>query len=184
MRRWKRPCVTASPLSDSRVFPWTTTKCRTPPRSVVFAKAWWLRKGNRTYYGYKIHAATDSRDGFVRGGHATPANRSDTEEFVSVLDEVGARAGESVYADKGYSSQLNRYVLAVRGLTDGIMHKAARNRELTRAERAPTAWSAAFGQRWSASSAPSSAATDFAARAISECPRSSWNFSSTPWPSI
>ena len=68
--------------------------------------------------------------------HATPANRSDTEEFVTVLDEVGARAGESVYADKGYSSQLNRYVLAVRGLSDGIMHKAARNRELTLAERA------------------------------------------------
>jgi len=96
----------------------------------------WLRKGNRAYYGYKIHAATDSRDGFVLGGHATPANRSDTEEFVTVLDEVGARVGESVYADKGYSSQLNRYVLAVRGLTDGIMHKAARNRELTLAEKA------------------------------------------------
>ncbi|MGE4538377.1 MAG: transposase [Desulfovibrio sp.] len=68
--------------------------------------------------------------------NATPANRSDTEEFVTVLDEVGARAGESVYADKGYSSQLNRYVLQVRGLSDGIMHKAARNRELTLAEKA------------------------------------------------
>jgi len=39
------------------------------------ADAAWLRKGNRAYYGYKIHAATDSRDGFVLGGHATPANR-------------------------------------------------------------------------------------------------------------
>ena len=100
------------------------------------ADAAWLRKGNRAYYGYKIHAATDSRDGFVLGGHATPANRSDTEEFINVLDEVGAKAGERVYADKGYSSQLNRYVLAVRDLSDGIMHKAARNRELTLAERA------------------------------------------------
>ena len=70
------------------------------------------------------------------GGHVTPANRSDTEEFVTVLDEVGARAGECIYAEKGSSSQLNRYVLAVRGLSDGIMHKAARNRELTLAERA------------------------------------------------
>ena len=100
------------------------------------ADAAWLRKGNRAYYGYKIHAATDSQDGFVLGGHATPANRYDTEEFVTVLDEVGARAGESVYADKGYSSQLNRYVLVVRGLSDGIMYKAARNRELTLAEKA------------------------------------------------
>ncbi|WP_235669702.1 IS5 family transposase [Solidesulfovibrio carbinolicus] len=95
------------------------------------AEAAWLRKGNRAYYGYKIHAATDTRDGFVLGGHATPANRSDTEEFVAVLDEVDAKAGESIFADKGYSSQLNRYVLQVRGLADGIMHKAARNRELT-----------------------------------------------------
>jgi len=32
------------------------------------ADAAWLRKGNRAYYGYKIHSATDSRDGFVLGG--------------------------------------------------------------------------------------------------------------------
>ncbi|MHC1712859.1 MAG: IS5 family transposase [Solidesulfovibrio sp.] len=99
------------------------------------ADAAWLRTGSRAYYGYKIHAAMDSQDGFVLGGHATPANRSDTEEFVCVLGEIGVRAGESVYADKGYSSQLNRHVLAVRGLSDGIMHKAARNRELTLAEK-------------------------------------------------
>ena len=34
------------------------------------ADAAWLRKGNRAYYGYKIHAATDSRDGFLLGGCA------------------------------------------------------------------------------------------------------------------
>ena len=99
------------------------------------AEAAWLRKGNRAYYGYKIHAATDSRDGFILGGHATPANRSDTEEFVAVLDEGDAKAGESIFADKGYRSQLNRFVLQVRGLADGIMYKAARNRELTLSEK-------------------------------------------------
>ena len=77
------------------------------------ADAAWLRKGNRAYYGYNIHATTNSRDGFVLGGHATPANRS-----------------------MGYSSQLNRYVFQVLGLSGGIMHKAARNPELTPAERA------------------------------------------------
>ena len=85
------------------------------------AEAAWLRKGNRAYYGYKIHAATDTWDGVVLGGHATPANRSDTEEFVAILDEVDAKAGESIFADKGYSSQLNRFVLQVRGLADGII---------------------------------------------------------------
>ncbi len=100
------------------------------------AEAAWLRKGNRAYYGYKIHAATDSRDGFVLGGQVTQANRSDTEEFVAVLNEFGVKAGESIFADKGYGSQLNRYVLQVRGFAAGIMDKAARNRELTPSERA------------------------------------------------
>jgi len=96
----------------------------------------WLRKGNRAYYGYKIHAATDSRDGFLLGGHATPANRSDTEELPEVLDESGLRRGGFVYADKGYCSRLNRHVLQARGLGDGIMYKAARNRELSAAQKA------------------------------------------------
>lgn len=78
----------------------------------------------------------DSRDGFVLGGQATPANRSDTEACVTGLDEVGLRTGESIDAGKGYCSQLNRYVFQIPGLSDGIMHQAARNRERTLAERA------------------------------------------------
>jgi len=65
-----------------------------------------------------------------------PANRSDTEEFVTVLDEINVRTGESLSADKGFRSQLHRYVLHVRGLPEGIMRKAARNRELMLAEKA------------------------------------------------
>jgi hypothetical protein len=47
------------------------------------ADAAWLRKGNRAYYGYKIHAAMDSRDGFLFGGHVTPANRSDPQNLLT-----------------------------------------------------------------------------------------------------
>ncbi|MFU2207765.1 IS5 family transposase [Solidesulfovibrio sp. C21] len=100
------------------------------------ADAAWLRKGNRAYYGYKIHAATDSRDGFLLGGHVTPANRSDTQEFIDLLDEIDPVPGGCIYADKGYSSQLNRHVLQARGLADGIMYKAARNRALSAVEKA------------------------------------------------
>jgi transposase, IS5 family len=98
--------------------------------------ATWLRKGNRAYYGYKIHVATDSRDGFWLGGHATQANRSDTEKLPEVLDESGLRRGGFVYAEKGYCSHLNRHVLQARGILDGIMYKAARNRELSAAKKA------------------------------------------------
>lgn len=38
--------------------------------------------------------------------------------------------------DKGYSSQLNQPVILARGLVDGIMHKAARNRALSVNEKA------------------------------------------------
>jgi transposase, IS5 family len=66
----------------------------------------------------------------------TPANRSDTQEFVDLLDEIGPMPGGCIYADKGYSSQLNRHVLKARGLADCIMYKAARNRALSASEKA------------------------------------------------
>lgn len=100
------------------------------------ADAAWLRKGNRAFYGYKIHAATDSRDGYLLGGHVTPANRSDTQELLEILNEIKPKPGSRIFADKGYSSQSNRETLKQRGLEDGIMHKAARNRALSADQKA------------------------------------------------
>jgi len=59
----------------------------------------------------------------VLGGHTTPAHRSAMEAFATVPDEITARVGESIYADKDSDSQLNRYILQVRELPDGIMHQ-------------------------------------------------------------
>ena len=98
-------------------------------------EAAWLRKGRRAYYGYKIHAAVDSRDGFLLGGHATPANRSDTGEFVRLVDSVGLAGGTYVYADKGYASGANRDALMERGLKDGTMDKATRSGPLNGFEK-------------------------------------------------
>ena len=99
------------------------------------AEAAWLRKGNRAFYGYKVHAATESRDGFILGGHVTPANRSDTGEFERLVLEADVPAKGYVFADKGYASKANRETLIGLRLKDGIMHKAARNRALTDMER-------------------------------------------------
>lgn len=71
-----------------------------------------------------IHAGTDSRGVFSLDGHAISDNRSDTGEFVIVPDEVGARTGESSYADKGSRSQLDRYVLHIGRLSDDIRWSA------------------------------------------------------------
>lgn len=98
-------------------------------------QAAWTRKGNRIWYGYKVHAAVDAEHGFIMAGHATPANRSDCKEMMEVVSQCDLEEGSPVFADKGYSSQANRCELEEAGLFDGIMYKAARNRPLTKAER-------------------------------------------------
>lgn len=99
------------------------------------ADAAWLRKGRKAYYGYKMHVATDSRDGFVLGGHVTPANHSDIKELPRLLEEVALPPGGVVFADKGYSSASSREQVVRRGFWDGIMSKAQRNRPLSGVER-------------------------------------------------
>ena len=96
----------------------------------------WLRKGSRAWYGYKIHLAASPGKGFILGGHVTPANRSDVGELPKLLDDTALSPGMHVYADKGYSSELNRFIVTRRGYKDGIMAKAGRNRILTTAQQA------------------------------------------------
>ena len=95
----------------------------------------WLWKRRQAYYGYKIHVATDSRDGYVLGGHVTPANLSDTGEFERLVDSVRLRKGAYVFADKGYTSGRNRDVLHYRSLKDGIMDRGTRSGPLTQLEQ-------------------------------------------------
>jgi IS5 family transposase len=91
--------------------------------------ATWIRKGKRPYYGYKAHISVDAKDGYVTGGHVTPANIADTTELEKLVDHLPE--GTIVLADKGYASEKNRNILKERKLEDGIMDKAARNRPLT-----------------------------------------------------
>ena len=99
-------------------------------------EAAWIWKQRKAHYGYKIHAATDSRDGFILGGHVTPANLSDTGEFERLVDAIAVDCGAHVYADKGYTSAHNRDVLHGRELKDGIMDRATRSGPLNWYEKA------------------------------------------------
>jgi transposase, IS5 family len=98
-------------------------------------EARWTIKAKKPYYGYKIHISTDADHGFIVGGHATPANRADTKELMEVVKEAGAPKGSMVFADKGYASADNRCSLEENGLTDGIMYKAAKGKELSEAQK-------------------------------------------------
>jgi len=95
----------------------------------------WTVKAKKPYYGYKIHMSTDFYHGFITGGHTTGANRSDTKELVSVLEESAVENGTLVLADKGYSSLENRKELTKRGLYPGIMYKAQKNKPLNNLQK-------------------------------------------------
>jgi IS5 family transposase len=95
----------------------------------------WTIKAGKPFYGYKVHAATDAGHGFIIGGHVTPANKSDTKELKDIVEESGISEGAMVFADKGYASTENRCDLEEGRITDGIMYKAARGRELTEPQK-------------------------------------------------
>ena len=86
-------------------------------------------------YGYKKHVLTNSQ-GIVHKIITTPANCSDTKEFIPLLEGEEIPKGTPVFADKGYASRENREYLKSRGLKDGIMQKAQRNRPLTEQQKA------------------------------------------------
>ena len=95
-------------------------------------EAAWLKKGKKTYYGYKVHMASDAQYGLVVGGHVTPANRSDMNEIDRVLSEIPEEICHGrCYADKGYTSKANREVVRRHGFKDGIMEKATRGKQLS-----------------------------------------------------
>jgi IS5 family transposase len=94
-------------------------------------EAAWIKKGKRPYYGYKAHLSVDAKDGYILGGHVTPANVADTTEFEKLINGSNLPKDSFVLADKGYASEKNRTILKDKGYADGIMAKAVRNKPLT-----------------------------------------------------
>ena len=97
-------------------------------------KARWVYKQKRYHYGYKKHCLTNVQ-GIVQKVITTAANRSDTKEFIPLLEEANVPQGTVVLADKGYACGEIRLYPQTHHLQDGIMHKAQRNRALTEEEK-------------------------------------------------
>jgi len=93
-------------------------------------EARWLKKGNKSFFGYKKHVGT-TENGLILGVHTTPANESDTKHFTTVLGKCNLQEGCSVNADKGYTSKENREYLKSKKYKDRIQHKATRGKALT-----------------------------------------------------
>ena len=65
----------------------------------------WIKKGKNAYYGYKNHISVDAKDGFILGGHITPASTADTTELKRIVNELILPEGSIVFADKGYARE-------------------------------------------------------------------------------
>jgi len=90
----------------------------------------WLKKGNKSYFGYKGFAVADDK-GYIQDVAVDSANVPEVSKLEEMLPSVKA---ETLYADKGYASEDNRKLLEDK-FKDGIMNKAARNRPLTEGQK-------------------------------------------------
>jgi transposase, IS5 family len=94
-------------------------------------QASFTRKNDRSIYGYKAHVSSDGEHQLVRRALISTARVQETNFFTQVTPPDS----HAVYADKGYASKANRAWLAARGITDGILKKAARHVKLSEADR-------------------------------------------------
>ncbi len=88
----------------------------------------WLKKGKKSYFGYRGYVRTDEGDGYIETVEVRPANESEIKMLEKMAE--GSKA-KRVYADKGFASKENRKGLKRMGYRDGIMEKAYRGKELT-----------------------------------------------------
>lgn len=92
----------------------------------------WLKKGKRSYYGYKAFVSVDNGDGYINDIHVTPANVAEVNEFDEITKNVNAKR---VMSDKGYASSKNRDSLRARRIKNGVMYKASSKKELKPREK-------------------------------------------------
>ncbi len=96
-------------------------------------EARWTRKHGKSYFGYKLHANTDRRWGFIRCMEVTVASANDTTVFESILDE--GNTGREVYADRGYAKVAREQALRAAGYRDRIQRKGEAGRPLSPAQQ-------------------------------------------------
>jgi IS5 family transposase len=94
----------------------------------------WLKKGKRSYFGYRSYVVVDEKDGYVHGVHTAPANESETTHFIEAVESADITASR-IYADKGSASHANRSWLRSQKIKSGIMYKATKHKPLTRHQK-------------------------------------------------
>jgi IS5 family transposase len=86
-----------------------------------------LKRGKRTYFGYKGHIGIDSTTKVIHSTEFTPANVHDSDMF----DHLTSGKEKAVLADKGYANEKRKRRLRQQGTWCGVLNKAYRNRALS-----------------------------------------------------
>jgi IS5 family transposase len=73
----------------------------------------WTKKGNKSYFGFKLHSKLDTDFGLIRALETTPASVHDSQ--VDLSDD-----GEVVYRDRGYQGVASKGY-SVRQRRDGAL---------------------------------------------------------------
>ena len=93
-------------------------------------EARWAKKGGKTTFGYKLHAAVDCGSQLIRDARLTSANVNDC-----VIGPKLVQGDEAaVCADKAYDNATMRNLLKERNIRDGIMRRPNKHHKLPRHE--------------------------------------------------
>ena len=89
----------------------------------------WLKKGKKNYFGYQAFSRCDE-EGYIDKTHVTPANLSEQKYLGHMTEDL--KKGVRVQTDKGFFSAENKQNLRDKGLKNGLMYRAYRNKPLTK----------------------------------------------------
>lgn len=84
----------------------------------------------KSIYGFKAHISADE-DGFIKATEMTAGNVHDSQVFERLLDGDES----AVYADSAYASCAHDKWLTERGIENRIIHRAYRNKPLTKEQK-------------------------------------------------
>ena len=96
----------------------------------VDGEARWVKKGGKSWFGYKQHTLVDDQ-GLVVAVATTPANCHDSRPLLNLLDQAKLPEGARLHADKAYCSQHHDQALQARKLKNGIQDKTVKNQPLS-----------------------------------------------------
>lgn len=93
----------------------------------------WTKKHGKSFYGYKLHANTDRRWGFIRQHEVSAANVHDSQHFETILDS--GNTGRTIRADSAYADRAREAALKGQGYRVDIQRKGHATKPLSEAQK-------------------------------------------------